>query len=216
MISSELIAGLSAKPVLFIQTVLVNPMLFLTTVAIVIVSVMLHELAHGLVALSQGDDTARVSGYLSFNPIRLMSWQSLVFLCVAGIAWGQMPVNPTKFRFGKLSSILVFMAGPLANLAIGFLLIQTYKLEHTSILLNLVNPQFLLLAAQINLLLFLLNLIPIPPLDGFQVVSEIIPPLQSLQRSRVALFVLMILILIPAFGGGLTTMAKALVAGAIA
>lgn len=216
MLSSELLTGLGSEPILFIQTFWVNPTLFLTTVAIVIVSVMLHELAHGLVALSQGDDTARVSGDLSFNPIRLISWQSILFLCVAGIAWGQMPVNPTKFRFGKLSSILVFMAGPLANLAIGFLLIHAYKLVQTGALGYMVSPKNLLLAAQINLLLFLLNLIPIPPLDGFQVVSEIIPPLQSLQRSRMALFVLMILILIPAFGGGLTTMAKAMVAGAIA
>lgn len=201
---------------LFIQTLLANPSLFLTTAAIVIGSVMMHELAHGWMALSQGDDTPRVCGHLTLNPIRLISWQSLLFLCVAGIAWGQMPVNPTKFRFGRFSSILVFLAGPLSNLALGFLLIEIYKLLGSQALLRLPHPELLLLAAQINLLLFLLNLIPIPPLDGFQVVCELIPPLQGLQRSRMALFVLMVLILIPAFGGSLTTIAKSIVTGAIA
>lgn len=200
---------------LFIQTLLANPSLFLTTAAIVIGSVMMHELAHGWMALSQGDDTPRVCGHLTLNPIRLISWQSLLFLCVAGIAWGQMPVNPTKFRFGHFSSILVFLAGPLSNLALGFLLIEIYKLLESQAL-RLPHPELLLLAAQINLLLFLLNLIPIPPLDGFQVVCELIPPLQGLQRSRMALFVLMVLILIPAFGGSLTTIAKSIVTGAIA
>jgi len=66
------------------------------------------------------------------------------------------------------------------------------------------------LAAQINLILFLLNLLPIPPLDGFQVVCEIIPPLGGLQRTRWALFVLMVLLLIPAFGTTLRTTAHAM------
>jgi Zn-dependent protease len=176
---------------------------------------MLHELAHGLIALSQGDDTPRISGHLTLNPIRLLSWQSLIFLCVAGLAWGQMPVNPTKFRLGKLSSILVYVAGPLTNLAIGLLLIQLYKLSGSLPVIQGIHPQ-LLQAAQINLILFLLNLIPIPPLDGFQVVCEVIPPLQALQRTRFAIVILMILLLIPAFSTGLATMAKAMITSAIA
>ena len=197
---------------LFIQTLVANPMGFFTTVMIVILSVMLHELAHGYMALSQGDDTPRVSGHLTLNPIRLMSWQALIFLCVVGLAWGQMPVNPTRFRWGKLSSILVFMAGPLANLAIGGLLIQLYKF---SALLKIAHPELLLLAAQINLILFLLNLLPIPPLDGFQVVCEIIPPLGGLQRTRWALFVLMVLLMIPAFGTTLKTTAHSMISAAL-
>ncbi len=200
---------------LFLETLLANPTYFFTTVAIVVASVMLHELAHGFVAITQGDDTPRISGHMTLNPIRLISWQSLIFLCVAGIAWGQMPVNPTKFRWGKLSSILVFLAGPLANLAIGFLLIELYKLSSMSAL-PVEQPKLLLLAAQINLILFLLNLIPIPPLDGFQVIGEIIPWFQSWQRSRIGLFMLMLLLLIPAFGSSLTTVAQSIIQDAIA
>jgi Zn-dependent protease len=200
----------------FIHILLTNPTQFFITAAIVIASVMLHELAHGFVALSQGDDTPRVSGHLTLNPIRLMSWQSLIFLCVAGIAWGQMPVNPTKFRLGKLSSILVFVAGPLTNLIIGLLLIELYKQSGHLLLIKGVQPQLLLMAAQINLVLFLLNLIPIPPLDGFQVVCEIIPPLKALQRTRFALFILMVLLLVPAFSKGLSTIAQSIISSTIA
>ncbi|MFM7423921.1 MAG: site-2 protease family protein [Elainella sp.] len=201
---------------LFINKLLDNPGQFFTTVAIVIFSVMLHELAHGYMAMAQGDDTPRISGHLTLNPVRLMSWQSLIFLCVAGLAWGQMPVNPTKFRLGKLSSILVFVAGPLANLALGFLLIEAYKLSTTVALLRFAQPELLLMAAQINLILFLLNLLPIPPLDGFQVICEIIPPLQALQRTRWALFVLMVLLLVPAFGTSLQTVAQSIITGVMA
>lgn len=199
---------------LFLETLLANPTHFFATVTIVIASVMLHELAHGAVAIAQGDDTPRTSGHMTLNPIKLINWQSIFFLCVAGVAWGQMPVNPTKFRWGKLSSILVLLAGPLANLAIGFTLIELYKLSGFA--LHLPQPKLLLLAAQINLILFLLNLIPIPPLDGFQIISEIIPRLRSWQRNPVGLFVLILLLLVPAFGSSLTTVAKSIIDGAIA
>lgn len=200
---------------LFLETLLANPTHFFTTVTIVIASVMLHELAHGVVAISQGDDTPRISGHMTLNPIKLINWQSIIFLCVAGVAWGQMPVNPTKFRWGKLSSVFVLLAGPLANLAIGLTLIELYKLSGTAAL-HLTQPKLLLLAAQINLILFLLNLIPIPPLDGFQIISEIIPCLRSWQRNPFGLFVLILLLLIPAFGSSLTTIAKSIIDGAIA
>lgn len=200
---------------LFINTLLANPVNFFITVSIVIVSVMLHELAHGFMALSQGDDTPRVSGHLTLNPLRLISWQSLVFLCITGVAWGQMPVNPTRFRLGKLSSLLVLMAGPFANLAIGLLLIELYKGMNDVSLIRIAQPGLLLLAARINLILFLLNLIPVPPLDGFQLICEIIPALRVLQRTRLALFVLMILLLIPAFGTGLTAVAQSIIRNVI-
>lgn len=200
---------------LFLETLLANPTHFFTTVTIVIASVMLHELAHGAVAIAQGDDTPRISGHMTLNPIKLIGWQSVFFLCLVGVAWGQMPVNPTKFRWGKLSSVLVLLAGPLANLVIGFTLIELYKLSGLAIS-HLAQPQLLLLAAQINLILFLLNLTPIPPLDGFQIISEIIPGLRSWQRNPIGLFLLILLLLIPAFGSSLTTVAQSIINGAIA
>ncbi len=72
---------------MLINTLLTDPVLFFRIVLIVIASVTLHELAHGWVALSQNDDTPKRSGHLTLNPIVHMGWESIIFLCIAGIAW---------------------------------------------------------------------------------------------------------------------------------
>ncbi|MCV3215717.1 hypothetical protein OGM63_19740 [Plectonema radiosum NIES-515] len=61
--------------------------------------------------MSQGDDTPQRTGHLTLNPVVHMGWESIIFLCIAGIAWGQMPVNPSKFRSAKLGNIIVSAAG---------------------------------------------------------------------------------------------------------
>lgn len=64
-------------------------------------SIVIHELAHGFAAISQGDRTPISQGHITLNPVVHMGWPSLIFLVIAGIAWGQMPVNPSKFRYPK-------------------------------------------------------------------------------------------------------------------
>ncbi len=103
------------------ETLLTNPIFFLRTILIVVISITLHELAHGFVALSQGDDTPKRTGHLTLNPVVHMGWESIIFLCLAGIAWGQMPINPARFRHKKISNILVSAAGPILNLCLGIL-----------------------------------------------------------------------------------------------
>ncbi|MEI2579879.1 site-2 protease family protein [Scytonema sp. PRP1] len=188
-----------------------EPIQFFRIVAIVIISITLHELGHGLAALSQGDNTPRKTGHLTLNPLVHMGWESIVFLCVAGIAWGQMPVNPSKFRSAKFSNILVSAAGPMVNLALGILCIALMKLLVVSDATEIFSINFLHLAAQINLMLFLFNLLPIPPLDGFHVFSELFPFLKPLDDGRCGLFGLMILLLIPDFNAGLAAIADLII-----
>src|SRR5262249_34345086 len=128
-----------------------------------IVSITLHELSHGWVATWQGDDTPRLSGHLTINPVVHMGWMSLVFFALTGMAWGQMPVNPNRFRWGKRGDFLVSLAGPAMNLVLAFLaatalgiLAATYW--HTPF------PQsnfadFLYVGAWLNIGLFIFNLI---------------------------------------------------------
>jgi Zn-dependent protease len=196
---------------MFLSTLFTEPIFFLRVILIVILSITLHELAHGVAALSQGDNTPRKEGHITLNPVVHMGWHAIIFLCIAGIAWGQMPVNPERFRYGRLSNIVVSAAGPLANLALAGLAIVVIK--------GLVNPggsgiisfEFFYLAARINLVLFLFNLVPIPPLDGFQVFSEMFPSIKPAQDSPFALFCLMLLLLIPMFGSGLGAIADLIV-----
>lgn len=185
---------------MFINTVVTNPVLFFRYIAIIIISITLHELAHGFAAIAQGDNTPKEAGHMTLNPIVHMGWESIIFLCVAGMAWGQMPVNPYKFRNGRISDILVSAAGPLSNLALGLIFIILLWIFYDS---ALVSKEFLYLAARINLTLFFFNMLPIPPLDGFSIFSNIFPELKQLQGTPVGMFGLMIIFLIPGFGTGL-------------
>lgn len=195
---------------MLINILLTNPVLFFRIIVIVIASVTLHELAHGWVALSQGDETPRKSGHMTLNPVVHLGWESIIFLCLAGIAWGQMPVNPSRFRNQKMGNILVSLAGPLFNLALGILFIVLLKFNLSLSSGRIFSPEFLYLAAYINLSLFLFNMLPIPPLDGFHVYSEFFPALKPLNNSPLGLFALIIL-----FNTGLTSGLSLLVKGAL-
>ncbi|MEH1883764.1 MULTISPECIES: site-2 protease family protein [unclassified Nostoc] len=191
---------------MFIKTLITEPILFFRIVLIVIFSITLHELAHGWVAMSQGDNTPQKTGHLTLNPLVHMGKESIIFLCLMGIAWGQMPVNRSNFRSPKLGNILVSAAGPLSNLALGILFILVLKFISNQSLTGLFSEEFIYLAARINLTLFLFNLLPIPPLDGFHVFSEIFPQLKPLQYTQFGIFAMMLLFIIPEFGMGLSDM----------
>ncbi|HBE58623.1 MAG TPA: site-2 protease family protein [Cyanobacteria bacterium UBA11149] len=192
------------------ETLLTNPIFFLRTILIVVISITLHELAHGFVALSQGDDTPKRTGHLTLNPVVHMGWESIIFLCLAGIAWGQMPINPARFRHKKISNILVSAAGPILNLCLGILFV--ILLNHNFSLSSgaWLSSEFLHLGAYINLSLFLFNLLPIPPLDGFHICSEFFPELKQLEHSPFGLLALAIL-----FTGGFSDSLSLLVDGII-
>lgn len=180
---------------MLIKTLLTDPLFFFRLILIVITSITLHELAHGWVALSQGDDTPKRSGHMTLNPIVHMGWESIIFLCIGGIAWGQMPVNPSRFRRKKIGNILVSAAGPLLNLALSIIFIVLLKLDLSFLSVRILSREFLYLGAYVNLTLFMFNLLPFPPLDGFHVYSELFPQLKPLEGSPLGLFALVILFL---------------------
>jgi len=186
---------------MFFETLFKDPIYFFRLVAILIISIVIHELAHGIAALSQGDDTPRQEGHMTLNPVVHMGYESLIFLCVAGIAWGSMPVSPHKFRHPRWSDILVSAAGPLSNLVLGTLCITAIIATRQSAL-PMVSQEFLFMAARINMLLFLFNLLPIPPLDGFSVCEKLFPALKldRFRNSPFALFFMMALFVLPVTG----------------
>ena len=186
---------------MFFETLFKDPIYFFRLVAILIISIVIHELAHGVAALSQGDDTPHQEGHMTINPVVHMGYESLIFLCVAGIAWGSMPVSPHKFRHPRWSDILVSAAGPLSNLVLGTLCITAIIATQRSAV-PMVSQEFLFMAAQINMMLFLFNLLPIPPLDGFSVCEKLFPSLklERFRNSPMALFFMMALFVLPITG----------------
>jgi len=188
---------------MFLETVFQNPVLFFRIILVLIVSITLHELAHGWAAIGQGDDTPQKEGHITLNPVVHLGVPSLIFLCIAGIAWGQMPVDPRNFRHPKWSNVIVSAAGPLMNLAIALFCVVLLRLSDETFLRQVLSSQFLYIAALYNLVLMLFNFLPIPPLDGFHVASEFFPSLKPLQGSPWGYAILMILFISPVFGRSL-------------
>jgi Zn-dependent protease len=139
----------------------------------VIASITLHELAHGWAAIWEGDETPRATGHMTANPVVHMGVPSIIAFLIIGIAWGMMPVNPYRFRHGKWGRILVSFAGPAMNLVIAFVVL--------TILGFIVDPSaeqtpvetFLLTGGFLNILLFALNMLPVPPLDGSNILANL-------------------------------------------
>ncbi|MFZ4751607.1 MAG: site-2 protease family protein [Phycisphaerales bacterium] len=143
----------------------------------VIFSITMHELAHGWAALWQGDDTPRIYGRMTLNPVVHMGWVSLILLAVIGIAWGMMPVDPSKYRWGRRGRIIVSLAGPAMNVVLsllcwgglGLLLRDGIATQGTEFQLE----NFLYLGGRYNAFFAMLSLLPVPPLDGARALAGI-------------------------------------------
>jgi Zn-dependent protease len=193
---------------LFIMQAFTNPVFYVQAVVITILSICLHELGHGFAALSQGDDTPSRSGHITLNPVVHMGVPSLVLLMVIGIAWGQMPVNPSRFKSRQWGDFLVSIAGPLTNLALTVLFVAALKAR-----IPFLKPDFLIYGAIINASLFLLNMIPIPPLDGFNVFSKFFPGLQFLNSSQGQQYAQGLLMVLFIIGGKFLTAGALVIVG---
>lgn len=162
-------------------------------VVILIMSVVVHEFAHGYTAYLLGDNTARLSGRLTLNPIKHLDpfgsviLPLLLIISKAGfvIGWAKpVPFNPENLRHGRKGVLLVSVAGILANLFIA--IIFGLLIRFAPILgLPIYNPDPLLthpfyqittIIVLMNIVLALFNLIPIPPLDGSKILFSLIPP----------------------------------------
>ncbi|RPI04998.1 MAG: site-2 protease family protein [Ignavibacteriae bacterium] len=163
---------------------------------ILLFSIVVHEVAHGWMALLLGDPTARDSGRLTLNPIPHIDPIGsiaipLLSYITAGsvfIAWAKpVPVNPANFRKFRRDDILVSLVGPFSNLLVAFCCAACYVISDRvfgplelieSNLQREIAAFFIhMFAAGITLNIFLavFNLIPVPPLDGSHVLSSLLP-----------------------------------------
>ncbi len=153
---------------------------------ILLFSVVIHELAHGSVANSLGDPTAKYEGRLTLNPLpHLDLFGSIILPLLLLIATGgqgpvfgwakPVPINPYNFKDQKWGSLKVALAGPASNLALAVVFGLALRfLPYT--LLSGPPGMFLTFIVQINIMLAIFNLVPIPPLDGSHIFLELLPP----------------------------------------
>ena len=178
---------------MLIYSLFSNPAFFCTIVVIIAISISLHELGHGIAAISQGDKTPIYTGHMTLNPVVHLGIPSIVFLLLTGMAWGQMPVNPRNFRDSKWSNIIVSAAGPLTNFALGFGGILVIKILFNLSFASSGMIEFFYYVAYLNFALGMFNLFPLPPLDGFHIASEFFPQMKLLANSQAGLALFMIL-----------------------
>ena len=180
-----------------------SQLFFGCVVITVVISIVLHELAHGWAAIWQGDDTPRQMGHMTGDPMVHMGGFSLLALVLIGIAWGQMPVNPNRFR-SRYGDALVSVAGPAMNLLLAFLtltaLVVWVKASGGAKDGAAYNGQFFLrIFGWWNIVLALFNLIPVPPLDGSAILGNFVPAyrrwVDSLSNPMFLFLILFVLIM---------------------
>lgn len=183
----------------------------LLTLPAILIALTVHEVCHGFVAYKCGDPTARMTGRLSFNPLRHIDPAGFLLLLFFGFGYAKpVLINPNNFRKPRRDTALVSLAGPLSNLVMAFFGILIYWLfyllaiphllaSQAPFLLNLADVlnTFFFAFCSINLGLFVFNLIPIPPLDGSKILFSVLPTRISWklrrweQYSQIILFILL-------------------------
>jgi Zn-dependent protease len=147
-----------------------------------VIGISAHEFAHAKAADMLGDPTPRMQGRVTLNPIRHFDPIGLIALLLIGFGWGRpVQISPRNFKNVRRSSFIVAIAGVTMNFVLAFLFFGIYTLVMTAAyrggfasprLLGALDP-ILQGIIWMNLALMIFNLLPIPPLDGFNIVTEI-------------------------------------------
>lgn len=177
------------------------------SIAVLLTSVIIHEVSHGVMAERLGDPTARRMGRITLNPIpHIDLWGSIIipaFMLIWGsflIGWAKpVPIDPRNFRDPMRDFAITALAGPVSNMA----QVLVYSIIFHAVL-SFGGPFIILRIAStgilLNLLLALFNLLPIPPLDGSRLVAALLPADMGWRFLSVGRFGFMILFLLLATG----------------
>ncbi|PIP74433.1 MAG: site-2 protease family protein [Candidatus Levybacteria bacterium CG22_combo_CG10-13_8_21_14_all_35_11] len=184
----------------------------LITVVILVFSAILHEIAHGFVADRLGDPTARLLGRLTLNPRNhidpVMSILLPLLLIFSGspVIFGAakpVPVDPFNLKEGRKDLAIVSLAGPLTNVIIAIIAGFIIKFSFIFGSFAPIAEVLLLIVVQINLLLAIFNLLPIPPLDGSKIFSLLLPEKEAnayMSLGSVGFMILFFLLMFPVAG----------------
>lgn len=179
-------------------------------IGVILVSMTLHEVMHGYVAYVLGDDTAKLQGRLTLNPLKHIDPFLTLLLPVALAIMGgpifggakPVPFNPARVKYDEWGAALVAVAGPLTNLLIAFIV---YGIGVLTGVISVLGVQMGLAglivqtAVMVNLGFFVFNMIPLPPLDGSRVLYALAPEfvrraMESMERFGIILIFLLVLV----------------------
>lgn len=178
-------------------------------IGVILVSMTLHEAMHGFMAYFLGDDTAKLQGRLTLNPIKhidpFLTLLLPILLALAGLpVFGgakPVPFNPARVRYDEWGAALVALAGPLTNLLIAFIVFGLFVMAGMpqSGLLSLI----LTTTIAVNLGFFVFNMLPLPPLDGSRVLYALAPEFVRRAMEMIERFGLIVVFMIVLVGSRL-------------
>ena len=155
-----------------------DPVGFIAFIIAIVLGITVHEFMHAYTAHRMGDDTARLLGRLSLNPMAHLDPFGTLLLVLAGFGYGKpVPFNESRLRTA-MGVTFVALAGPLANLVLAALCAIPLRFSAAS-LLGGAYEEILTAIVLWNCVLAIFNLVPIPPLDGANVVYGLLPPRQQ-------------------------------------
>ncbi len=171
----------------------------------VLISMTLHEAMHGFAAYFLGDDTAKIEGRLTLNPVKhidpfLTILLPLMLAAVGAPVFGgakPVPFNPARLRYDEWGAALVAFAGPLTNFVLAFVLFGVYALLGAPS--SGLVAQILTTAVLVNLGFFIFNMLPVPPLDGSRVIYALAPEfvrrgMETVERFGIVVVFVLVLI----------------------
>ena len=164
---------------MLIKMLFSSPLQFLMICLILMFSICLHEYCHAWMAYREGDEGA--AEYMSLNPLRQMGGISLLMMAIIGIAWGAVPVNPSRLR-SRWSMLKVSLAGPAANLLL-FLIAAAavFGIEFAGLERKMFPAAYFFLSLGIyNFTLMVFNLLPAPGMDGWNILAELFPGIRKI------------------------------------
>jgi len=181
-----------------IISLLNNPILMIFFIGALLIAITIHEFMHAWTANYLGDPTAKLARRVTLNPIAHLDPIGTLMIFLVGFGWGKsVPINPNNFQNPRLGLALSSLAGPMSNLLMAIALALLFKVPMFS---GTLFAQFLLITIQLNLVLMLFNLIPIPPLDGSKVLALVFPEIENPKIQAYGIFFLLALLL---FGGSI-------------
>lgn len=167
-----------------------------------------HEFAHAYAAYKFGDPTAKLLGRVTLNPRKHLDVLGTILIFIAGFGWAKpVPVNRANFSKPRLMGVIVSAVGPLSNLVLAFVGFFIFRvIDATGALAGASEGVasaveiMLIRLIELNVVLFIFNLIPLPPLDGYRIVEDLAPThirMKMAQNEQWGIFVFLIILFIP-------------------
>jgi Zn-dependent protease len=187
-----------------IFSLLQSPLILVYFIIALLVALTFHEFAHAWSSKKLGDPTPELLGRVTLNPLAHLDLMGTIFLLLVGFGWGKpVPFNPSNFKNPRRDTFLTAISGPIANMILAIIFSIPFRIG-TLIGVDFFNTTFgplFSLIIQINIILGVFNLIPIPPLDGSKILYLFAPRNIIMFLERYGISILFLLIIMSYLGG---------------